>query len=145
MDDKVLLHVKSEGEVHKTLKKLPENTDGHGEAEGHNGHEHRGQRQGEALVPVEHIHQRKADGGAEKAVDGVQRSVPALDGGVEGLDLAQNLSGEDKQQDDDLQCVRQIDHQLFFKDGGQHEEHQCQHSHENIFVVFVEKLSPKSL
>ena len=57
VDNGVLLHVQQEKAVHDTLKKFPQNTDGHGEAEGHDGHEHRGEGQGKPLVAVEQVHQ----------------------------------------------------------------------------------------
>ena len=69
-------------------------------------------------MPVAHVHQRKADGGTQEAVQGVQHGVPVGEGGVKGPDLAQNLSGEDEEKDDDLQGVGQIDLQALFKNGG---------------------------
>ncbi len=41
MEPGILLHVHVEKQVHAVLEELPQHADGHGEAEGHHGHEHR--------------------------------------------------------------------------------------------------------
>ena len=92
-------------------------------------------------MPVAHVHQREADGGTQEAVEGVQHGIPVGEGGVKGPDLAQNLSGEDKEKNDDLQGVGQINLQAFFKNGGQEEEDQSQHAEKNVFKVAVKELS----
>ena len=87
VDHRVLLHIQQEELVHGALEELPQHADGHGEAEGHNGHEHGGEGQGKALMPVEQVHQGEADGGTEKPVEGVEHGVPVGEGGVVRLDL----------------------------------------------------------
>ena len=61
------------------------------------------------FCPVQHIYQRKADSGAEEAVEGVEDGVPPPESGVVGLDFPQNLGGKNKKQDDDFHGVGQID------------------------------------
>ena len=140
MNHGVLLHVQHHQLIHAALEKLPQHPDGHGEAEGHNGHEDGGEGQGELLRPVEHVHQGEADGGAQEAVDGVENGVPAFEGGVKGADFPQNLGGEDEEHDDDLHGVGQVDHQRPLEDGGQQEAHQSQRAQEHALIVPVEEL-----
>ena len=91
-------------------------------------------------MAVAHVHQGEADGGAQEAVDGVQHGVPVGEGGVKGPDLTQNFRSEDKQQNDDLQRVGQVNLQALFKNGGQQKENQRQYTQKDVFKVAVEKL-----
>lgn len=95
------------------------------------------QLNGEALTAVQNIHQGEADGGTKEAIQGVQHGIPVGEGDVVGLNLPQNLSSKNKQEDDDLQGVRQINMYLTFKKGGHQKENEGENTEEKVFKVAV--------
>ncbi len=140
VDHRVLLHIQQKEVVHGAFKEFPQHADGHGEAERHQGQEQRGQRDGESFASVEDIHQGEADGGAEEPVEGVEHGVPVGERNVVRLDLPQNFCGEDKEEDDDLQRVRQVDVDLSFNKGRDQKQNQREDTEKHIFKVTIEKL-----
>ena len=138
VNDRVLLHVHAEEIVSAEFKKLPQNPHSHRKAEGDDGQIQGRQLNGEPLVPVEHVHQGEADGGAQKAVDGVQHGIPVGHPDVEAVQLPQYFRRENEQQNDDLQGVRQDDFQLFGEDAGHEHQHQGQGTQEHAFILCAE-------
>ena len=124
--------------VHGELEELPHHPHGHGEAEGHHCHVEGAQVQRDPFGAVENVHQGKANGGAQKAVGGVEHGVPVGEGDVVVLNFAQNLRSEDKQQNDDLQGVRQFNAQPPLEGGGEHEQHQGEDTQGHIFIILIE-------
>ena len=74
------------------------------------------------------------------AAGGVEHGVPVGVGDIVALELAQDFRREDKQQNDDLQGVGQINVQPPLQQGGQHKEHQGQSAGEGAFVVAPEDM-----
>ena len=127
--------------LHGALEKLPQYPHRHGKAEGH--HRHIGGRQGKGGqlgVAVEDVHQGEADGGAQKAVEGVEHGVPVGENGVERADLAQDLGGVDEQEYDDLQGVRHVDMEPLLNEVGNEEQNEGKYAQKDAFKVPVEKL-----
>ena len=141
MDHRVLLHVQHHQLIHAALEELPQHPDGHGEAEGHDGHEHRGQGQGKLLRPVEHIHQGEADGGAQKAVEGVEHGVPVGDPLIVGVDLPQDFGGVDEAEDGDLQGGGQLDVELHLNPAGDIKEQVGQGAVEGALIAANDNLA----
>lgn len=140
VDDGVLLHIEEEQLVHRTLKKFPDDADGHRKAERHDGQIQRREVEPRLAVAVQNVQQREPDGRAQKAVQRVQHRVPVGEGDVVRADLTHDFRCINEQQDDDFQRVRQGDVQLFFQDAGHHEQDKRQHAEKNVFKVAVENL-----
>ena len=131
----ILLHIHAKKAVHGVLEELPHHPGGHGEAEGHQGHKGGGEAHLEFVRAVEDVHHGHADGRHQKAVHGVEHGVPEGEDEVILLDLPQNLRGEDKQQDDDLQGVGHLDVQPVLHKGGDKEQDQGQPAEEHVVII----------
>ena len=138
--DRVLLHVQQEELVHGALEKFPKHADGHGEAEGHQSQVEGRELEGKASSAVEDVQQRKADGGAQEAVEGVEHGVPIREVDIIRLDLPQNFSGEDEQEDNDLQGIGHVDMDGALDKAGDGEQDQRQDAKKSILKVAVEDL-----
>ena len=131
MDDGVLLHVRVQEGVHEKLKELPQNPDGHGKAESQQGQEKGGELKGQLFIVVEQDDHGEAHRRGQKAVEGVEHGVPVGDHHVKGVDLPQDLRGENEAQNGDLQRRRQLDAQLHLHPAGdiQQQQRQCAEEH----------------
>lgn len=83
----ILLHIHAQKLVHTEFIELPQHPHRHGKAEGNNGQIQRRELEGKLVVPVQHVHQAEADGGAKEAVDGVQHGIPIGNADIEAVDF----------------------------------------------------------
>ena len=139
-DDRVLLHIKEEQLIHRTLKKFPDNAHRHREAERYDGQIQGGKMKPRFVVAVQNVQQGKADGSAQKAVQRVQNRIPIGVVYIVRTDLSHDLGGVDEQQDDDLQCVWKGNIQLALHQARHHKEQKRQHAEKHILKVAVEDL-----
>ena len=135
LDHGVLLHVHVEQPVHAELEKLPHDANGHGEAEGCQGHIHRRKLEFDAAVAVEDVDQGEARGGAQEPRGGVEHGVPVGIGDEIASQLPQDLRREDEQQNDDLQGGGQLDAEVLLDEEGQHKQHQHQQADEGALIL----------
>ena len=138
MDDRVLLHIHVEQVVHRKLEKLPQHADRHGKAERHQRQKHRRELEMLRFVAVEQIHHGKAERRADEARRRVQHGVPVRVGDEIALELAEDLGGENEDQDNDLQRARQLDAEVALHEPRQHEQDQHQHTHECALIVLMD-------
>ena len=80
--------------VHAELEKFPHDANGHGEAEGCQGHIHRRKLELDAAVAVEDVDQGEARGGAQEPRGGVEHGVPIGIGDEIAPQLPQDLRRE---------------------------------------------------
>ena len=135
VDDRVLLHVRAQEEVHAEFKELPQDPDSHGEAEGHQGQERRGQMEGDPVIVVQQHHHGEAYRRGQEAVDGVEHGVPSGDHHIKGVDLTQNFCRKDEAENGDLQGRRQLDPQLHLDPAGHVEQKKRENAEEGALVV----------
>ena len=133
-----------EEHVHAELEELPEDADGHGEAEGHQRQKDGGEIEGEALVVVEEHHHGKAHGGGQEAVEGVEHGVPVGDDHVKGVDLAQNLRRVDEAEDGDLQGGGQLNVELHLNPAGHIEQQVSQGTVKRALIAAVYELADEN-
>ena len=140
MYDGIFLHIQPEKQIHQTFKEFPDHAHGHGKTECNQRQEKRRQMDRGSLVIVENHHQRKADGGGEKAIQCVEHRVPERKEHIEFTDFSENLCGKDKQQDHDFQGGGQFDFKVYLDETRNDKQKQDQNTEKNIFVILVEKL-----
>ena len=144
MDNGVLLHVRAEKEVHAELEELPQDADGHGEAEGHKREVEGREVEGDLLAVVEELYQGEAHRRGQESVEGMEHGVPAGDADIEGVDLAQNLRREDEAEHRDLKGRRQLDVQLHLDPAGGIEQSQGQGAVESALVAAQHELADQA-
>ena len=137
VDDRVLLHVRAQEEVHAEFKELPQDPDSHGEAEGHQGQERRGQMEGDPVIVVQQHHHGEAYRRGQEAVDGVEHGVPSGDYHIKGVDLTQNFCRKDEAENGDLQGRRQLDPQLHLDPAGHVEQQKRENAEEGAVSVEI--------
>ena len=132
--DRVLLHIHVEQPVHAELKKLPQNADGHREAERDKRHINRGQLELDLVIPVQNIDECKAERCAQKTRRCVEDGIPVGDIDEKAAQLTQNFRSEDEHQNDDLQCAWQLDAEVFLHKQRQQKQKQHQQADCRVFI-----------
>ena len=139
-DDCVLLHIQSKNRIHSPFKKLPQHTDGHGEAERRNGHVKRRKRHGYPFVFVENIDNGEPDRRKQEAIDGVQDGIPERKCQIVFPNFSQNFRGENEHQNDDLHGIRDFHMELPLHKVRNGKQHQREDADIDVLIVFVDDL-----
>ncbi len=135
VDDSVFLHIQMEETVHAKLKKLPQNTDGHGEAEGHQRQIKRREFECQPVVVIQQNNQGKSNCRRQKTIKRMEHGIPVRYHHVKSIDFSQNFRRKNKTQNGDFQRRRQFDAQPYLQPAWNVKQQQRQQTKESALVA----------
>ena len=89
-------------------------------------------------MPVQHIHQRKADSRETESVDRMQHRIPVGHAHIELVDFPQDRCCEDEDQQEYLQGARQLNPQLSGQDAGEEQQEEGNRRDKDRFIIPAE-------